>query len=58
MGRRGRSNDSGWRCFTKHEKPVAGLFQQIANFRAGHPLNPKGWEQALYGELIDGGRSR
>jgi prevent-host-death family protein len=57
---------------TKHEKPVArlvpfekpsrvelaALFQQLADFRAGHPLNPKGLEQVSYRELIDGDRSR
>ena len=57
---------------TKHEKPVARLvpfekpsrmelatlFQQMANFRAEHPLNPKGLEKVSYRELIDGGRKR
>jgi prevent-host-death family protein len=57
---------------TKHEKPVARLvpfekpsrvelatlFQQMANFRAEHPLNPKGLEKISYRELIDGGRKR
>lgn len=57
---------------TKHEKPVARLvpfekpsrvelatlFQQMAKFRAGHPLNPKGLEKVSYRELIDGGRKR
>jgi len=57
---------------TKHEKPVARLvpfakpsqvelatlFRQMADFRAGHPLNPQGLEQVSYRELIDGGRQR
>ena len=57
---------------TKHEKPVARLvpfekpsrvelatlFQQMADFRAGHPLNPKGLEKVSYRDLIDGGRKR
>jgi len=57
---------------TKHEKPVARLvpfekpshvelatlFQQMATFRAGHPLNPKGLEKVSYRDLIDGGRKR
>ena len=57
---------------TKHEKPVARLvpfekpsqvelatlFQQMAAFRAGHPLNPKGLEKVSYRDLIDGGRKR
>lgn len=57
---------------TKHEKPVARLvpfekpsqvelatlFQQMANFRAAHPLNPKGLEKLSYRDLIDGGRQR
>jgi len=57
---------------TRHEKPVARLvpyekpsqvelatlFQRMADFRAGHPLNSKGQEQVSYRELIDGGRHR
>ena len=57
---------------TKHEKPVArlvpfekpsrvelaALFHQMADFRAKHPLNPKGLEKISYRELIDGGRKR
>ena len=57
---------------TRHEKPVArlvpfekpgrvelaSLFQQMAGFRAAHPLNPKGREKVSYRELIDGGRKR
>jgi antitoxin (DNA-binding transcriptional repressor) of toxin-antitoxin stability system len=51
---------------TKQEKPVArlvpfekpsqvelaALFQQMATFRAGHPLNPKGLEKVSYRDLI------
>ena len=57
---------------TKHEKPVArlvpfekpsqvelaALFQQMADFRGKHPLNPKGLEKVSYRDLIDGGRKR
>ena len=57
---------------TKHEKPVARLvpfekpsrveqaelFRQMDEFRARHPLNPKGLEKISYRELIDGGRRR
>jgi prevent-host-death family protein len=57
---------------TKHEKPVArlvpfekpsqvelaALFRQMAEFRAGHPLNPKGLEKVSYRDLIAGGRKR
>ena len=57
---------------TKHEKPVArlvpfekpsqvelaSLFQQMASFRAAHPLNPKGRAKVSYRDLIDGGRQR
>jgi len=57
---------------TKHDKPVARLvpfekpshvelatlFQQMANFRAEHPLNPKGLEKVSYRDLINGGRKR
>ena len=57
---------------TKHEKPVARLvpfekpshvelatlFKQMEDFRAQHPLNPKGLEKVSYRELIDGGRKR
>jgi prevent-host-death family protein len=57
---------------TKHEKPVArlvpfdkpsrvelaALFQRMATFRAGHPLNPQGLERVSYRDLIDGGRTR
>lgn len=57
---------------TKHERPVAklvpienssrielaDLFRQIDEFRARHPLNPKGLEKLSYRDLIDGGRKR
>ncbi|MEI6395555.1 MAG: type II toxin-antitoxin system prevent-host-death family antitoxin [Verrucomicrobiota bacterium] len=57
---------------TKHEKPVArlvpfekqsqvelaDLFRQMEEFRAGHPLNPKGLAKVSYRDLIDGGRKR
>ena len=57
---------------TKHEKPVARLvpfekpsqvelatlFGQMEEFRARHPLNPKGLAKVSYRELIDGGRKR
>jgi prevent-host-death family protein len=57
---------------TKHEKPVARLvpfekpshvelgtlFAQMEEFRAKHPLNPKGLEKVSYRDLIDGGRKR
>ena len=57
---------------TKHEKPVArlvpfekpsrvelaDLLQQMADFRAAHPLNPEGLKPVSYRELIDGGRRR
>lgn len=57
---------------TKHEKPVAKLvpierpsrvelaelFRQMDEFRAKHPLNPKGLEKLSYRDLIDGGRKR
>jgi len=57
---------------TKHEKPVARLvpfgkpsqvdltmlFQQMAKFRATHPLNPKGLPKVSYRDLIEGGRQR
>jgi len=57
---------------TKHEKPVARLvpfekpsgvelgtlFAQMGEFRAKHPLNPKGLKKLSYRELIDGGRKR
>jgi prevent-host-death family protein len=57
---------------TKHERPVARLvpfdkpshvelatlFAQMEEFRAKHPLNPKGLEKVSYRELIDGGRKR
>jgi len=55
---------------TKHEKPVArlvpfekqsqvelaALFLQMEEFRAGHPLNPKGLKKVSYRDLIDGCR--
>lgn len=55
---------------TKHEKPVARLvpfekpsrvdlavlFEQMAKFRAVHPLNPKALPKVSYRDLIDGGR--
>lgn len=57
---------------TKHEKPVARLvpfekpsrvelaelFRQMDEFRAKHPLNPKGLEKLSYRDLIEGGRKR
>jgi prevent-host-death family protein len=57
---------------TKHERPVAklvpiekrtrgaltSLFKQMDEFRASHPLNPKGLGTLTYRELIDGGRKR
>ena len=57
---------------TKHEKPVARLvpfekpsrvelaelFRQMDEFRAKHPLNPKGLERLSYRDLIEGGRKR
>jgi prevent-host-death family protein len=57
---------------TQHEKPVArlvpfekpsrvdlaALFEQMARFRAVHPLNPKGLPNVSYRDLIDGGRKR
>jgi len=57
---------------TRHEKPVARLvpfekasqvdlallFEQMAKFRAAHPLNPKGLPKVSYRDLIDGGRKR
>lgn len=57
---------------TRHEKPVARLvpfakpssvelsvlFTQMDEFRAAHPLNPKGLEKLSYRDLIEGGRKR
>lgn len=57
---------------TKHERPVARLvpfarpsrveltelFRQMDEFRAKHPLNPKGLEKLSYRDLIVGGRKR
>ena len=57
---------------TKHEKPVARLvpfektsrielaelFRQMDEFRAKHPLNPKGLERLSYRDLVEGGRKR
>jgi prevent-host-death family protein len=57
---------------TKHEKPVAklvpfekpsrvelaALFAQMDQFRAAHPLNPKGLEKVSLRELINEGRKR
>lgn len=57
---------------TRHEKPVArlvpfekpssvelsALFAQMDEFRAKHPLNPKGFEKVSYRDLIEGGRKR
>ena len=57
---------------TRHEKPVArlvpfekpssvelsALFTQMDEFRASHPLNPKGLEKVSYRDLIEGGRKR
>ena len=57
---------------TKHEKPVAKLvpfekpsqveletlFAQMDEFRAKHPLNPKGLEKISYRDLINEGRKR
>ena len=55
---------------TKHDKPVArlvpfespsrvellGLFRQMDEFSAAHPLNPKGLVKLSYRDLIEGGR--
>ncbi len=57
---------------TRHERPVAKLvpfekpsrvelvelFRQMDEFRAQHPLNPKGLEKISYRSLIDGDRRR
>ncbi len=57
---------------TRHEKPVARLvpfekqsrvelselFRQMDEFRAEHPLNPKGLEKISYRDLVEGGRKR
>jgi prevent-host-death family protein len=57
---------------TRHEKPVAklvpfeqpsrvelaDLFRQMDEFRAKHPLNPKGLAKVSYRELIEEGRKR
>jgi prevent-host-death family protein len=57
---------------TKHEKPIAKLvpfekpsrvelaelFRQMNEFRAKHPLNPKGLEKLTYRDLIEGDRKR
>ena len=57
---------------TKHERPVArlvpyekpgrvdlaALFDQMAEFRGMHPLNPTGLAKVSYRDLIDGGRKR
>jgi prevent-host-death family protein len=57
---------------TKHAKPVARLvpfdkpgrvdltrlFHDLDEFRARHPLNPKGLEKLSYRDLIEGGRRR
>ena len=57
---------------TKHEKPVARLvpfdkpsqvelatlFARMEEFRARHPLNPKGLEKISYRDLIEEGRKR
>jgi prevent-host-death family protein len=57
---------------TKHERPIArlvpfekasrvelkDLFRQIDDFRAKHPLNPRGLAKLTYGDLIEGGRKR
>lgn len=57
---------------TKHEKPVARLvpfdkpsqvelatlFAQMEEFRARHPLNPKGLAKLSYRDLIEEGRKR
>lgn len=57
---------------TKHEKPIARLipfvkpsrvelaelFRRMDEFRANHPLNPKGLEKLTYRDLIEGGRKR
>lgn len=57
---------------TKHERPVAKLvpfekpssveleelFRQMDEFRAAHPLNPRGMSKITYRDLIEGGRKR
>ena len=54
---------------TRHEKPVAKfekpsrielaeLFRHMDEFRAKHPLNPKGLAKLTYRDLIEGGRKR
>jgi prevent-host-death family protein len=57
---------------TKDKKPVAklvpfakrspveltGLFRQMDDFRAKHPLNRAGLKPVTYRDLIDGGRRR
>ena len=44
------------------EKPSCGelveLFARIDEFRANHPLNPKGIEKLSYRDLIEGGREQ
>jgi antitoxin (DNA-binding transcriptional repressor) of toxin-antitoxin stability system len=55
---------------TNHENPVArlvpfenpsqvklaALFEEMAEFRAAHPLSPKGLKTTSYRDLIEGGR--
>jgi len=57
---------------TKHERPVAKLvpfekpsateldqlFRRMDEFRARHPLNPRGQTKVTYRDLIEGGRKR
>jgi prevent-host-death family protein len=57
---------------TKHERPVAklvpfeqprvvelaSLFAQMDEFRAKHPLNPRGLAKTSYRALIEDGRKR
>ena len=34
------------------------IFRRMDEFRANHPLNPKGLEKLTYRDLIEGGRKR
>lgn len=57
---------------TKHERPIAKLvpyeqprkialaevFRRMDEFRAKHPLNPKGAAKLTYKDLIEDGRKR
>lgn len=67
-----RVNQGAEVTITRHEKPIARLvpfakpshlelaelFRQMDEFRAAHPLNPKGLAKISYRELIEGGRQR